>query len=552
MTDGMPRSGTAGTGLAGDRALAVVAAQAEASPDGLLVVSPDGRMLTVNRRFAELWRFPPEVVATGDDEAALAAALERVADPDAFIARIRECYANPTASSHEEVELRDGRVLDRYGSPLHDVDGTYLGWAWYFRDVTPAKRTEAQLRELADTLQASLLPPRPPRIPGLQVSTRYRAGTAGLLVGGDFYDVFRMRSNDWGVVIGDVCGKGAGAAALTALARYSVRAAAVHHESPSDVLGEVNRALVDDLGDDERFASVCYARLEQDVCGAWATLACAGHPPPIVVRRAGWVDVRGQPGTLLGLFEDVDLADDRVGLGPGDALVFCTDGITEARDASGELFAEERLPAELLASTACDADVIADRLVAAALAYAGGEIGDDLAVLVLRVPPEAGDDPTGRLESVTGAPIDEAALPGYPVGEPHWGRNQRPAPPREARLRLAAEPASVGAARRFVDSVLHSWRMSHLTAGDIQLCTSEIVTNGVRHTSTPVTTIVRYDGSRVRVEVGDGSRALPRRLEPSLDATTGRGMAIVEMLAAAWGVTATVEGKRVWFEFAAD
>ncbi|MDQ1372697.1 MAG: hypothetical protein QOJ09_35, partial [Actinomycetota bacterium] len=209
---------------------------------------------------------------------------------------------------------------------------------------------------VARTLQASLLPPRPPEVPGMEVAVRFRAGEHDVAVGGDFFDVFRLGANDWGLVIGDVCGKGAEAASLAALVRYTLRAAAMHHRRPVDVLAEVNDAVLaeeqDSLG--ERYCSAVFGRLELDRCGAWVTLCAAGHPRPIVVRRAGWVDLRGQPGQLLGLFGDVSssLAEDVVGLGPGDALVFCTDGITEARSPAGELFGDDRLFSALLAGSA--------------------------------------------------------------------------------------------------------------------------------------------------------------------------------------------------------
>ncbi|MDP8969618.1 MAG: SpoIIE family protein phosphatase, partial [Actinomycetota bacterium] len=498
-------------------------------------MSADGTTLSVNRRFAEVWGLASDALDAGQPDALLTAAAGQVTDPAAFLAQMKQADRAAEGPRHDEVVLTDGRVLDCYGAPLHDGGGAYLAWAWYFRDVSAHKRTEAELRRLAETLQASLLPPRPPQVPGMQIATRYRpAGQASPGLGGDFFDVFRLRSNDWGLVIGDVCGKGAPAASLTALARYSLRAAAVHNEAPADVLRELNDALLDepDLGD--RFCSVVFARLELDVCGAWVTLACGGHPQPIVVRRAGWIDVRGQPGMLLGLFDDPDLADDRVGLGPGDALVFCTDGITEARDAAGEMFADEALPTLLLGCANADAQDIADLVVAEALAHAAGDVHDDVAVLVVRVPEEAAADPVGRLAAVTGAPPEQLPLPGYRVGEPHWGRSQRPAPPREARLRLANRPSAAGAARRFVAGVLHSWRMSELTGGDVELLTSEVVTNALRHGQSPLTVIVRYDGHSIRVEVGDGSRELPRRRQPSRLDTGGRGLQIVDLLAAAW------------------
>lgn len=508
-----------------------------------MVVSPEGDVLVMNRRFAELWGFTPGDLASGTDGDALAAAAGRVADPDAFRARVAEIYADPTVASHDEIELADGRVLERDGIPLHD-DGRYLGWAWHFRDITAQRTAQAELRRLAETLQESLLPPRPPTIPGLDVATRYRPAQAALGVGGDFYDVFRLRTNDWGVVLGDVCGKGIHAARLTGLARYTLRAAAVHHSAPEDVLREVNQALLEDHEVEDRFASAIYARVEQDVCGAWLTLAVAGHPLPIVVRRAGWVDVRGQMGTLLGLFDDIDVAEDRVGLGPGDMVVFVTDGITEARNADGEEFGEECMLDVLLRHTQADAEQLADALIDGMVEFAERPFHDDVAILVVKVPPEAADDPQARMAALGG---DQSA-PLYPVGEPHWGPNWRPRPPREARLTLGDDPSSAATARHFVTGVLHSWRLSSLAEGDVELLTSELVGNAIRYGESPFTVLVEYVGDVVRVAVGDGAPALPRKLQPGPDATGGRGIQIVDDVARAWGVTETKDGKRVWFE----
>lgn len=528
----------------------VLAALTHHSPDGMVVVSPDGQFVYANARFAEIWRFPPEVLGLGEDSFALEVATEMVRDPEAFVQGVHHAYASGVPT-HDSVEMLDGRVLDRHGVPLRDGTGAELGWAWYFRDVTELRRAEGQQRALADTLQASLLPPRPPTVPGMDVATRYRPGDSDLLVGGDFFDVFRLGPNAWGLAVGDVCGKGAGPASLAALTRYTLRAAAVHHALPSAVLDEVNAGLVADapVEADDRFCTVVYARLELDVCGAWVTLACAGHPRPIVVRRAGWIDLRGQAGTPVGMFDTATVTDDRVGLGPGDALLFCTDGITEARNAAGEEFGDEALPSILLACAGETADVIAERVLDGANRFAGSRARDDIAVLVVRVPPDAKDNSIERLAAATGVPANLLDLPGYPVGDPHGGLwHQRPLAPREARIALPADVASVPATRQFLAGVLRSWRMPEVVEGDVQLLSSELATNAVRHARSRFTVIVRYDGERLRVEVGDGSRAMPLKRSPELDDVGGRGLVLVDVLASSWGVLATLEGKRVWFE----
>lgn len=521
------------------------------SPEGILVVEVGGRILVRNPRFDAIWGLPADVIALGD-EAALDAAMARVADPGRFIARVRELYSTWT-SGHDEIELVDGRVLDRFGGPLLTAEGG-SAYAWYFRDVTDQKRVEAELRELAETLQASLLPPVSPNIPGMDIGTRYRAGDHRVGVGGDFLDVFRLGPNSWGLGIGDVCGRGAPAASLAALARHSVRAAAVHYDMPDKVLAEVNGTLLSEPDLGERFASAVFARLELDLCGAWVTLCAAGHPRPIVVRSAGWIDMRGQPGSLLGLFEHAQLTNDRVGLGPGDSLVFCTDGVTEARILGGrEQFGDERLPQVLLEVAGADAHTVAGAVLDAAITFSEDNVDDDMAVLVLTVPTDIKDDPVARIEAATGQPFSEGLIPNYPVGSPMGGLNDvHPLPPREARAVLRGEPAQVKAARDFVSSAIRSWRMAGLADGVVRELASELATNAVLHARTDFTVVVRYDGDRVRVEVGDGSRALPQRRDSIREETTGRGLMLVEALSSAWGVLETVNGKRVWFELPAE
>ena len=270
-----------------------------------------------------------------------------------------------------------------------------------------------QAEELAEALQASLLPPRPPDIPQMELASRYLAGVSGLQVGGDFFDVFRLGHNDWGIVLGDVCGKGARPASVAMLARWAVRAASVHQFSPARVLQDVNSVFAGDPGGDDRYCSAVFARLELDTCGAWLTVANAGHPRPVLVRASGKVEVRSEATIPIGLFDHIEPYDDRVGLGPGDALVFYTDGITEARSGD-ELFGEDRLVAVLSGLTGAPAGVIADRVIDAATEWTSGRVDDDVAILVVRVPDDAGQDPLGRVSAATGVPADRLELPGYP------------------------------------------------------------------------------------------------------------------------------------------
>ncbi|MDA0138069.1 serine/threonine-protein phosphatase [Solirubrobacter sp. CPCC 204708] len=234
---------------------------------------------------------------------------------------------------------------------------------------------------IATTLQDGLLPRSLPEIPGAELAARYNAGARAMDVGGDFYDVF-PRGEDWLMVIGDVCGRGAEAAALTGLARHTIRAQAQHRESPSDILFALHDAIVAEVGREaSRFVTAGCVLLRPD---GTVTAAFAGHPPGLIARASGEVDELPTTGPLLGLLEHLRITDVEAQLHPGDALVLYTDGVTEARRGR-DLFGEERLAA-LLAEAGprgLSAGEIADSIGAAATAHAG-TTEDDTAILVLR------------------------------------------------------------------------------------------------------------------------------------------------------------------------
>ena len=237
---------------------------------------------------------------------------------------------------------------------------------------------------IARTLQQSLLPVELPDIPGIEVAARFRPTGEGNEVGGDFYDLFETGSHGWTVVMGDVCGKGPDAAAVTALARYTLRAAAMREFLPSRSLGVLNEALLRQR-DDRRFCTVAYAYLEKLDEGARVGISTGGHPLPLLLRAGGEVEYVGAPGTLLGVVPDPNLEDRAVALAPGDSLVFYTDGVIENRVNSHGVLDERRLK-ELVATCAGrDPDAIATRVEEAALLSQDGRPKDDIAVLVLRV-----------------------------------------------------------------------------------------------------------------------------------------------------------------------
>jgi serine phosphatase RsbU (regulator of sigma subunit) len=235
---------------------------------------------------------------------------------------------------------------------------------------------------VASTLQRSLLPPSLPSIPGLELAAVYHPAGSGAQVGGDFYDAFEVAERGWFVVVGDVCGKGVEAAALTGLVRHTVRAAALHEPMPSRVLAMVNRLLLAEVAEN-RFCTVAAARVDLTPAGATVRVACGGHPPPLALKPGREIEEACGPGTLLGVFDDPQLEDREVELGRGDVLVLYTDGVVEGRR-DGEIFGEGRLHSLLAASRDLDAGGIADRVERAVLEFKPGAPDDDVAVVVLK------------------------------------------------------------------------------------------------------------------------------------------------------------------------
>ncbi|MGL4173214.1 MAG: histidine kinase N-terminal 7TM domain-containing protein [Actinomycetota bacterium] len=283
-------------------------------------------------------------------------------------------------------------------SPLPDARAP-AGRLVVLRDITEQRNVERQLRELVrerntiiETLRRGLQPVRMPAIPGLEVATVLDPAESDSSIGGDFVDVRPAGHSRWTFMVGDVVGKGPQAATLTAMARHTAVALSAIGWSPARVLSEVNRAIAveEQIAGTEweaRFCTMALATVELNEKGAMVSLALGGHPRPFLVDGRGRVTEVGVPGSLLGVMPDPDLHDVTIQLRPGAALVMFTDGITDAR-LDGEPYGERRF-AEILGTLGgLPADILIDELVADVRQFtARRQQHDDLAVLVIRVPP---------------------------------------------------------------------------------------------------------------------------------------------------------------------
>ncbi|WP_347059580.1 SpoIIE family protein phosphatase [Blastococcus sp. HT6-30] len=248
-------------------------------------------------------------------------------------------------------------------------------------------RAESVVRELADTLQRSLLPSHLPTIPGIRLAATYRAGGEAALVGGDTYDVMPLPDGRWMVLIADVCGTGAEAAAVTAVTRHTARAAA--SGSAGEILTAVNTALLHEEGSAPlRFVTACCLLLEPTAEGHRATLSVAGHPLPLLRHPDGHAHPVGRPGRPLGIDPDVAFPEEAFDLPPGATLVLYTDGVTEARDDNGAQFGEDALLRVVAGVPTGGAEETVAAVAAAVEEQLAGSRHehDDLAVLALSVP----------------------------------------------------------------------------------------------------------------------------------------------------------------------
>ena len=253
--------------------------------------------------------------------------------------------------------------------------------------MTERRRIEDAARYISETLQRGLLPRHLPEIPGIETAVDSRPAGEGELVGGDFYDWFESGMQSWDVMLGDIGGKGPAAARTTALARYTLRADAVHEDRPSRILELLNGAIMRQAPGET--CTVAYGRIAPHRGGRISvTLSVAGHPLPLVVRNGGVVEPLGGSGTLLGAVPNPALNDYRANLEPGDAVLLYTDGLTDAY-APDRIVTQEELVAALEHCAGRGAEGIASGIQEVVLDGGDRALRDDITVLVLRVPERA-------------------------------------------------------------------------------------------------------------------------------------------------------------------
>jgi serine phosphatase RsbU (regulator of sigma subunit)/anti-sigma regulatory factor (Ser/Thr protein kinase) len=255
-------------------------------------------------------------------------------------------------------------------------------------------RAHGELRAIGNALQRSLLPSSTPEAPGLDVGVVYEAAGEASTAGGDFYDLFPIGNGKSCFVVGDVCGTGPEAAAVTGLARHTIRALVLAGFPITDVLERLNRAIIDE-GERSRFLTLVCGVLHPDGDAMRVEMVSAGHPLPVILREGGVVEQIGRPQSLLGVVDDVRYFEEYHRLSRGELFVAVTDGVLERRVGS-LMLGEEGLEHELAATgTSLSAQAIAERIRRLVVEFAPEAPRDDMAVLVLRLgeapgPPDPG------------------------------------------------------------------------------------------------------------------------------------------------------------------
>jgi len=406
---------------------ALLETQREASIDGILVVDSAGKMISFNRRFVEMWGIPDEVIATGSDERALQSVRDKLADPQAFMARVQYLYDHRDETSRDEIPLRDGRTFDRYSAPVIGADGTHYGRVWYFRDITKRKQVEEALQrahdeaqaarardaEIGAVIQRTLLLSLPPTASADFQTAALAVPSSG--IDGDFYEFLLHPNRCLDIIFGDVMGKGVPAALLSAgtkteflrsLVHLLVGSPRGHIPQPADIVNRVHQVLTQHLLDLDSFVTLSYVRF--DAPASKVTLVDCGSTK--LIRRAGdtgRIDCLSGFNLPLGSAASEVYAEATFDYAPNDLFVLYSDGVTEARNPAGEEYGLERLCDLIARRTDLDSQQLAKSISEAVTGFVGSRsLADDLTCVVLKMIEVQADDAllSGDELEVTSAP----------------------------------------------------------------------------------------------------------------------------------------------------
>ncbi len=360
--------------------------------------------------------------------------------------------------------------------------------------------------ELVGMLQRQLLPRRLPKLPGAVAVARYLPSTAGLELGGDWYDVIPLPDNHVALVIGDVQGHSAGAATLMGQMRTALRAYAVEGHPPDVVVSHANRLLMD--METDLFATCAYVDVDLEEGSAW--FVRAGHLPPVVRHPDGGTEIpESEGGPPLGVVSQADFPMSPLRLQPGTVLALTTDGLVESTEADIDV-GLDRLAHELAVSDPAHLGLVADALLGNA------RRSDDVALLLM------------RYDGMASLPQRES-----------WT--------------VWRVPEAVRHARRFSRRTLRTWGIEDDAMDAVLLVVSELVTNALVHTEGPVRLDLTLINHRLRLAVADSSPRTPvKPTSIGWEATGGRGILLVEAMSAAWGTVPVSGGKQVWSEISLE
>ncbi|TGN65728.1 PAS domain-containing protein [Nocardioides eburneiflavus] len=342
--------------------------------DGVFVLEPFGRIVDVNPAGAALTR------------ASRAGLLGR---------RLEDVFPGTDVTGDGRAELtlndtpHDRRTFDVSHRHLSDATGRPAGDLVVLHEITQRVRDRDRLQRVlaeksrtAAALSASMIPPVLPAVAGIELASTYEPAGDGSEVGGDFLDVFGLDPQTWAFMLGDVSGKGAEAAAVSAAARYTLRALADPDRGPAEIVADVNAKLLAQT-DVERHCTLIFGYLRPDDRGTSVSLTLAGHHPPLVLRATGEVDEVGRLGTALALFDDCELYDTTLELAPGEVLCAFTDGLIEARRKSN-MFGSRRVAELLRRHGDLPVDELAALICEAVRTFHGDQLQDDVALLLIR------------------------------------------------------------------------------------------------------------------------------------------------------------------------